>query len=123
VTTNPTRLSRAIAIRDHVLPLVRERGVPERFKVGDGFVSATRWKHAVFTFWLWTPNYTPTRGPVDYAVAVAVQDAAEAALPYGLDVWHSGIGKVLSLEWDQGDRARLISMRPGSWESELLSVT
>ena len=118
----PTRLTRAIAIRNHVLPLVRERGVQERFKIGEGFVSAVQWKHAVFTFGLWTPNDMPTRGPVDYALAVAVQDTVEAALPNGLDVWHAGDGKVLSMEWDQDGKARLISMRSGAWEAEALAL-
>jgi len=119
----PNRLSRALAIRDHILPLVRERGVPQRLKAGEGFVSTTKWQHAVFTFGLWAPNYMPSGGPVDYALAVAVQDMVEAAMPHGLDVWHAHVGKVLSMEWDADGRANLISMRPGSWEAELLAIT
>jgi hypothetical protein len=120
--SKPTRLSRAIEIRDHVLPLVRARGAPQRFQVGQDFVSATQWEHAVFTFGLWVPNKMPLRSPIDYAMAVVLRDAVEHALPFGLDIWRGVTGKVLSMDWADDGRVNLISIRPGPWESEVLAL-
>jgi hypothetical protein len=39
----PTRLVRAIAIRNHLLPLIRERGEMQRRPFGASFISAIKW--------------------------------------------------------------------------------
>jgi hypothetical protein len=41
-------------------------------------------------------------------------------LPYGLDVWAPK--KVLNIEWDNSGNVALVSMRRGSWETELISA-
>lgn len=43
-------------------------------------------------------------------------------LPYGLDIWMTGEGKVLNLEWDDAGAFELVSYRRGIWEDELLGV-
>jgi hypothetical protein len=40
-------------------------------------------------------------------------------LPYGLDIWVTGQGKVLNIEWSDAGAIELISFRPGDWEMEL----
>jgi hypothetical protein len=54
-----------------------------------------------------------------YAAALARQ-AAKPVLGYGLDVWRGN--KVLSLQWEDNGRAELISMKPGAWEAEVLTI-
>jgi hypothetical protein len=41
-------------------------------------------------------------------------------LPYGLDVWAPK--KVLNIEWDDKGNVALVSLRPGAWESELITL-
>lgn len=40
-------------------------------------------------------------------------------LPYGLDVWAPK--KVLNIEWDDKGNIVIISLRPGAWETELIT--
>jgi hypothetical protein len=41
-------------------------------------------------------------------------------LPYGLDVWAPK--KVLNIEWDDKGNVTLVSLRPGAWETELITL-
>lgn len=50
-------------------------------------------------------------------------------LDWTLDVWHRCFGKVLNLEWFQGDAPRdglpgalLVRFAPGRWDSDLLAL-
>ena len=40
---------------------------------------------------------------------------------YGLDIWW-GKGKVLNIEWNDGETIEIVSFRRGSWEAELLAL-
>jgi hypothetical protein len=42
------------------------------------------------------------------------------SLPYGLDVWAPK--KVLNIEWDDKGNVALVSLRPGAWETELITL-
>jgi hypothetical protein len=41
-------------------------------------------------------------------------------LPYGLDVWAPKKG--LNIEWDDKGNVTLVSLRPGAWETELITL-
>ena len=137
------RIARAIAIRDHVLPLIREHGTLDRHPFGKSYITTTRWfctlsgetlperaartDQGLLIFSLRTPfsNWDAVRSPVpSYAQALAKQQATRGrpVLGYGLDIWRSGSNKVLSIEWDDDGRSNLISMKPGAWEEECLAL-
>ena len=64
--------------------------------------------------------FTPfERGPrtaSNYQQAQILQNL-KPPMPYMMDVWLVGAGKVLSIEWD-GEDMNLISMKRGAWEAE-----
>jgi len=110
----------ALAIRNHLLPLARERGVLEiqrdsvrriAFRTGDWVI-----EH-------WTPFCDLSPGAASspgYRHALERQHTT-SDLPYGLDVWHAGV-KVLSLLWADGGGFKVISFRRGGWEAEALAL-
>jgi hypothetical protein len=113
-----TRLERAIEIRDHVLPLIRAGGrVQSR-----GGLRWTKWSPPGFNCVLITP-FTPLPAgsrPSSYERAIA-QHLGSKGMPWRLDIWSRGTGKVLSLQWDD-EQADLISMKSGLWEAKLLAL-
>lgn len=111
---------RALAIRDHVLPLVRERGTVE---VQRGSVRLTTLEMEPWVFHHWTPfsDLSPDEASAPgYRHAIERQHATPD-LPYGLEIWR-GL-KVLSVLWvDAGDFEVPCFVR-GSWEDEALALT
>jgi hypothetical protein len=84
---------RALAIRDHLLPLVRERGTLETQR---GSVRLISLKMVPWVLNHWTPFNDLTPGEASspgYRHALERQRSAPD-LPYGLDVWHGA--KVLT---------------------------
>ena len=113
------RTARALAIRDHLLPLIRAHGFMQ--EAGGGSLRMVMWRAGRFRFALRSP-FTPWPGtspPGSYAAALAKQ-RADPVLPWGLDVWHDR--KVLSLQWDDAGRVEVISFNRGPWEAEALTI-
>jgi hypothetical protein len=114
------RAARALAIRDHLLPLIRAHGFV--LEAGGGSLRIVMWRAGRFRFALRGPPITPWPGtspPGSYAAALARQ-RADPVPPWGLDVWHDR--KVLSLRWDDAGRAEVISFNRGRWEAEALTI-
>jgi hypothetical protein len=119
------RTARAIAIRDHVLPLMQLHGAPQRIQAGELSMVVTRWEQDELSFLLRTPF---TRLPTEvvgrtgsYNKALLIQKAPPM-LPYGLDIWHNR-KKTMSLQWSEGDAAvDVVSFRPGPWKAEVLAL-
>ena len=108
---------RALAIRDHVLPLVRERGTVE---VQRGAVRLTVLELGPWVFHHWTPfnDLSPDEASSPgYRHAVERQHA-RPDLPYGLEVWRGG--KVLSVLWADDGTFDVASFARGPWEDEAL---
>ncbi len=112
-------LERARFIRDRIIALDAERGrwaedEGPRTRVVERPRSSAR---------LWSP-FNPLASwptPVDsYEKAMALKERGPP-LPWQLDLWIAGEGKVLSVEWDQ-ERTKLISMRRGDWEQHLFDL-
>jgi hypothetical protein len=103
-----TKTERAIAIRDHVLPLLQANGTMQAV----GPMSVLMW-HAE----PWRAIYrTPFQRMPDKDPALTRQ-MGKQPLPYGLDVWHGS--KVFSIEWSDPD-VRIITFKRGPWEDALL---
>jgi hypothetical protein len=111
---------RALAIRDHVLPLVRERGVLERQR---GAVRLVSLRIGPWAFEHWTPFNELDPGEASspgYRHALERQHTAPD-LPYGLDVRHSG-AKVLSVLWSDRGASEVVVFARGAWEDEALAL-
>jgi hypothetical protein len=110
---------RALAIRDHLLPLIRERGMLElqRGPVRIVALQMDRW-----AFNHWTPfNELPPEeaSSPGYRHAVQLQHA-KPDLPYGLEVWHGT--KVLSVLWADTGAFEVVRFVRGPWEDEALAL-
>ena len=93
---------RALAIRDHLLPIVRERGTLENQR---GPVRLITLEMDPWVFRHWTPfnELSPAEASSPgYRHAVERQHT-RPDLPYGLEVWRRGV-KMLSVLWAD-DRA------------------
>ena len=121
--------ARALAIRDHVLPLVREHGRLEDLDNKNSTLRLIVLERDAWLFTHWTPFNALARTDASspgYRHAVERQ-RARPDLPYGLDVHHAGT-KVLSLLWadergahERGAVAVEIFIR-GAWEDAALAL-
>ncbi len=116
--TRTNRTARALAIRDHLLPLIRVQGAMK--EIGGSGLRTVVWEAGGFGFALRSP-FTPwPDAPLfSYNEALAKQRASPV-LSWGLDVRHRR--KVLSLQWDDAGRVEVISFTRGPWEDEVLAL-
>ena len=116
--TRTDRTARALAIRDHLLPLIRAQGAMK--EIGGSGLRSVTWEVGGFGFMLRSP-FTPwPDAPLfSYNEALAKQRASPV-LSWGLDVWRGR--KLLSLQWDDAGRAEVISFTRGPWEEEVLAL-
>ena len=114
------RLDRAKVIRDQILELPAEHW--DWIEVGN-----SKWRKVSSNGWwaLYITPFTPLAGafakPSIYKEALAQEMDMKLSLPYRLDLCVIEVGKVLSVEWKQHD-IKLISMKRGSWESDLFGI-
>ena len=111
---------RALAIRDHLLPLVRDRGTPgcQRDAVRLISLRLDRWR-----FEHWTPFNGLSPGQASspgYRHALARQHT-RPDLPYGLGVRCGGT-KVLGVLWADDGPTAVDRFVRGSWEDEALAL-
>jgi hypothetical protein len=111
-----TNDDRAIAIRDHILPLLRQRGTVE---VQRDTVRVTELRIGVWAFRVWTPFNELGREEASspgYRHAVERQ-RSRRALPYRLDIWHGTI-RVLRILWADDESIEVVSFVRGQREDE-----
>jgi hypothetical protein len=109
---------RALAIRDHLLPLVRHRGTLERQRDAVRLIAL---RLGPWLFKHWTPfnDLSPEQASSPgYRHALARQHT-RPDLPYGLEVWRGG-AKVLSILWADDGSCAVDTFIRGSWEGEAL---
>ena len=110
----------ALMIRDHLLPLVRERGALEIQR------DAVRMITLRMDAWIiehWTPFNELSPGEASspgYRHALERQHTVPD-LPYGLNVWHAG-RKVFSVLWADNKTFKVIDFARGVWEDEALAL-
>ena len=114
-----TNNGRAIAIRDHVLPLLRQGGA---IQVQRDAVRVTELRIGVWMFRLWTPFNELSREEASspgYRRAIERQRTRKA-LPYGLDIWY-GTTKVLQMLWSDDDETiEVMIFVQGPWADQVL---
>jgi hypothetical protein len=111
---------RALAIRDHLLPLVRARGALE---VQRGAVRPTTLEAGPWTVAHRTPLNGLAPGEASspgYRHALGRQQAGPA-LPYGLAVRHDGAA-VLRVLWADGGASEVATFVRGPWEDDALGL-
>jgi hypothetical protein len=111
---------RAVAIRDHLLPLVREHGTLE---VQRGPVRLVALRTGPWTVEHWTPfaDLSP-----DEASSPGYRHALERQhtgpdLPYGLDLRRDG-ARVLGVLWSEDGASQVVAFVRGAWEDEALAL-
>lgn len=115
--------ARALAIRDHVLPLVRAHGTLEDLEGKDSTLRLLVLERGSWRFTHWTPfnalGLTEASSP-GYRHALERQHI-RPDLPYGLDIWHEGT-KVLSLLWADEGSFKVVELVRGNWEQAALAL-
>jgi hypothetical protein len=110
---------RALAIRDHVLPLLRAQGALE---VQRDTVRVVELRQAEWTFRHWTPFNDLTEGEAaspGYRHAIERQ-RAQPDLPYGLEIWHRM--RVLRILWADDGAFEVATFVRGAWEDAALAL-
>jgi hypothetical protein len=110
---------RALAIRDHLLPLIRERGTLQEQQ---GAIRLIRLRLEPWLFNHWTPFKTVLRSEAaspGYRHALEHQHAGPD-LPYGLEVWHGE--RMLSVMWADGGACQVCAFVRGPWEETALAL-
>ena len=109
---------RALAIRDHLLPVIRDRGMLECQR---DVVRLIVLRLGPWRFDHWTPfnelSAEQASSP-GYRHALA-QQRTRPELPYGLEVWRDDV-KVLSVLWANDGSLEVDTFVRGSWEDEAL---
>ena len=111
---------RALAIRDHLVPLVREHGTLERQR---GPVRLVALRSGPWTVEHWTPFGELSPGEASspgYRHAVERQ-RTRPDLPYGLDLWHDE-ARVLGVLWSDDGASEVVAFVRGPWEDEALAL-
>ena len=111
----------ALAIRDHVLPLIRARGILGEQWGGLRRITLTT---GAWSFSHWTPFKTLAAGEASspgYRHAIE-QQRAGPTLEYGLDIRHHG-AKVLGLLWSDNGSFDVNLFERGAWEAQVLELT
>jgi hypothetical protein len=110
---------RALAIRDHLLPLVRERGT---FENQHGPVRLIVLQMGPWIFSHWTPFNELLPGEASspgYRHALERQ-RTRPDLPYGFDVWNGA--HVLGVLWADDGAFDVVTFVRGPWEDEALQL-
>ena len=106
----------AIRLRDAMLARLRNEGVFERSSAFPHLA----WYGEKFQASLRTPfqKLPPVKERLRYVAALS--GASCVNLPYGLDIWLQGKGKVLNVEWDLNGSIAFVCFHRGAWEEEIL---
>lgn len=110
---------RALAIRDHLLPLVRAQGAIETQR---GPVRATSLQMEPWRFTHWTPfnDLAPEEASSPGYRHALERQHGTPDLPYGLDVWRGD--DMLSVLWADDGTFKVARFVRGPWEDEALAL-
>ena len=115
-----TDTGRAITIRDHILPFLRQDGTVE---VQRDVVRLTELRIRDWVFRFWTPFNELGREEASspgYRHAIERQ-RSRTVLPYGLDICE-GTARVLRILWSDDGTVDVASFVRGQWEDEVLRL-
>ena len=111
---------RALAIRDRLVPLVREHGTLELQR---GPVRLVALRTGPWTFEHWTPfcELSPEEASSPGYRHAVERQRTRPDLPYGLDVRHDG-ARVLGVLWSEDGASEVAAFVRGPWEDEALAL-
>ncbi len=111
---------RALAIRDHLVPIVRGRGMLELQR---GLVRLVALRTGPWTIEHWTPfgELSPDEASSPGYRHAVERQRTRPDLPYGLDVRHDG-ARVLGVLWSDNGASEVAAFVRGPWEDEALTL-
>ena len=111
---------RALAIRDRLLPIVRERGTLELQR---GLVRLVALRTGPWTIEHWTPfsELSPEEASSPGYRHALERQRTRPDLPYGLDVRRDG-ARVLLVLWSDDGASQVVTFVRGPWEDEALAL-
>ena len=111
---------RALAIRDHLVPIVRGRGMLELQR---GLVRLVALRTGPWTIEHWTPfsELSPEEASSPGYRHAVERQRTRPDLPYGLDVRHDG-ARVLGVLWSEDGASQVAAFVRGPWEDEALAL-
>jgi hypothetical protein len=111
---------RVLAIRDRLLPRVRQDG---RLEVQRDLVRLITLEQPLWVIHHWTPfnDLQPKDASSPGYRRALERQHASLDLPYGLDVWHSGT-KVLDVLWADDGRFEIACFVRGPWEDAAFAL-
>ncbi len=111
---------RALAIRDRLVPLVREHGTLELQR---GPVRLVVLRTGPWAIEHWTPfgELSPEEASSPGYRHAVERQRTRPDLPYGLDVRHHGT-RVLGVLWSEGGASQVAAFVRGPWEDEALAL-
>jgi hypothetical protein len=111
--------ARALAIRDHLLPVVRKHG---RLQVQHGALRLIVLEIGPWAVNHWTPfnALSPEEASSPGYRHALERQHSRPDLPYGLDVWHGE--NVLRVLWSDHGLAEVVIFVRGPWEEEALQL-
>ena len=111
---------RALAIRDHLVPLVRGHGTLELQR---GPVRLVALRTGPWTIEHWTPfgDLSPDEASSPGYRHAVERQRTRPDLPYGLDLWRDG-ARVLRVLWSDDGASEVAAFVRGSWEDEALAL-
>ena len=111
---------RALAIRDHLVPVVRGRGMLELQR---GLVRLVALRTGPWTIEHWTPfgELSPDEASSPGYRHAVERQRTRPDLPYGLDVRHAGT-RVLGVLWSEDGASQVVVFVRGPWEDEALAL-
>jgi hypothetical protein len=111
---------RALAIRDHLVPIVRGRGMLELQR---GLVRLVALRTGPWTIEHWTPfgELSPDEASSPGYRHAVERQRTRPDLPYGLDVRHDGT-QVLGVLWSEDGASQVVTFVRGPWEDEALAL-
>lgn len=110
---------RALAIRDHLLPLVREQG---RLEVQRDNVRLISLNMDAWLFNHWTPfsDLAPEEAASPGYRHALERQRSRPGLPYGLEIWRGD--KVMSVLWADDGAFLVEQFERGAWEDDALGL-
>ena len=111
---------RALAIRDHLVPVVRGRGMLELQR---GLVRLVALRTGPWTIEHWTPfgELSPDEASSPGYRHAVERQRTRPDLPYGLDLWRDG-ARVLGVLWSDDGASQVVVFVRGPWEDEALAL-
>ena len=111
---------RALAIRDHLVPVVRGRGMLELQR---GLVRLVALRTGPWTIEHWTPfgELSPDEASSPGYRHAVERQRTRPDLPYGLDVRRDG-ARVLGVLWSEDGASQVAAFVRGPWEDEALAL-